>query len=274
MLQEFLEIFQHPVSAIFIMLTITLLECALSFDNSVILAMLVKDLPEKDQNKALHWGIIGAYVFRGLGLFFASYLISIWFLKPIGGLYLLWLTYKYFKGKQTESEDDDYAGNKKDSLIYKSTVGILGVLWSTILMVEFMDIIFSIDNILSVVAFSPNFIMIFIGTCIGILAMRFVSQKVIKLIAAFPFIETCAFIVIGMLGVKLSMSAVVHYVPSLSWIESETFDFVISGLTLLIFAVPIATSYFFNFPARSVAETSASEEETTPTTPEETPETI
>jgi ABC-type phosphate transport system permease subunit len=52
-------------------------------------------------------------------------------------------------------------------------------------------------------------------------------------------VETCAFIVIGLLGIKLCLALLVHYVPSTKWIESEDFDLVVSCLTLAVFVVPI-----------------------------------
>ena len=84
----------HDISVI---VTLLLLETLLSIDNAVVLAILVSPLPEKQQAKALRYGIIGAYVFRGLCLVFATWLIHIWWLKIIGGLYLIWLAFDYFK---------------------------------------------------------------------------------------------------------------------------------------------------------------------------------
>jgi hypothetical protein len=63
----------------------------------------------------------------------------------------------------------------------------------------------------------------------------------------FKFIlEKSAFLVIGILGIKLCLSLLVHFVPSTKWIESEQFDLIISGLTLAIFIVPIAVNRFMN----------------------------
>src|SRR3990172_12836626 len=156
--QQFAEIFSNPLSAVFLILNICLLEIILSVDNAAVLATLVKDLPEKTRNKALTYGIVGAYVFRGLALFFVGFLINIWWIKPIGGLYLMWLTYSYFKGKSTETTEDDDVIDKNKNWLYKYTVGFLGIFWSTIIMVELMDILFSIDNIFAVVAFSKNMV--------------------------------------------------------------------------------------------------------------------
>jgi YkoY family integral membrane protein len=236
------QIGSNPLSSIFLILNIILLEIVLSVDNAAVLATMVKNMPEKMQRKALSYGILGAYVFRGLALVFTSFIIDIWWLKPIGGIYLLWLSFSFFrakyKAKQLSENNEDVQEINKNWL-YKATVGWVGVFWSTVIAIEFVDIIFSIDNIFAVVAFSDNIILIVFGVFIGILAMRFVATRFVKLMKKYPVMETSAFVVIGLLGFKLCTSLLVHFVPVLSWIESEGFDMVISGLTLLIFFVPV-----------------------------------
>lgn len=244
-LRELGEIFSNPLHAIFLITNICLLEIVLSIDNAAVLATMVKDLPEKMRNKALKYGILGAYVFRGLALLLAGFLVNIWWIKPIGGLYLLYLTFNYFKGKSTDVVEDD-VDHKESHWLYKVTVGKLGIFWSTVIMVEIMDIVFSIDNIFAVVAFSDNIILICFGVFIGILAMRFVAQRFVLLMEKYTFLETCAYIVIGILGIKLMLSLVVHFYPSLTWIEGEHFDLIMSAVTISVFVFPILYHKFFN----------------------------
>lgn len=243
------EIFNNPAHAIFLLVSIMLLEVILSIDNSAVLALMVRDLPKHQQNKALHYGILGAYVFRGLALLFAGSLLQFWWVKPIGGAYLLYLTFQYFKGLGTEKDAEDDV-NKDNNKVYRflKRIGI-SVFVSTIIMVEIMDIAFSIDNIFAVVAFSNNMVLIIFGVMVGILAMRYVANRFVKLMEAYPFLETCAFIVIGILGFKLLLAGLVHYIPSLAWIETEAFDLIISGLTLATFFGPIAYHKWLKKPA-------------------------
>ncbi|MNY41955.1 hypothetical protein D3C86_1768060 [compost metagenome] len=69
--------------------------------------------------------------------------------------------------------------------------------------------------------------------------MRYVAKYFVVLMEKYPFLENSAFLVIGILGIKLCLALLVHYVPSTKWIESEHFDLFVSGLTLAIFIVPI-----------------------------------
>src|SRR5436190_19955679 len=90
------QIVHKPLSSLGVVLNLILIESLLSVDNAAVLATMVLDLPKDQRPKALRYGILGAYIFRGLSLLFAAMLISIWWVKPLGGAYLLWLATRYF----------------------------------------------------------------------------------------------------------------------------------------------------------------------------------
>ncbi|MES2732454.1 MAG: DUF475 domain-containing protein [Bacteroidota bacterium] len=253
------QLFGEDIQAtLFILLNLIVIESLLSVDNAAVLATMVMDLPKEERKKALRYGIIGAYVFRGICLLTAAYLVQIWWLKPLGGLYLLYLAYDYFKGRATPEHDDDYI-DKKGNWLYKMTVGSLGNFWATVALVEIMDLAFSIDNVFAVVAFTDNIYLIFTGVFIGILAMRFVAQGFVRLMEKYTFLGTIAFLVIGILGIKLTLSLYVHFYPHAEFskiLESETTDLYFSILTVALFIIPVLTSLLFNFPRRSDAESS------------------
>ena len=244
------DIIDHPGKSLAIVGNLIIIESLLSVDNAAVLATMVMDLPEKQREKALKYGIIGAYVFRGLAMIFAGILIQFWFLKPLGGLYLIYLVYSWYKGKQTQAEGDDFV-DKQGNWLYRATVGTFGTFWATVALVELMDMAFSIDNIFAAVAFTPNMILVCLGVFIGILAMRFIANWFVKLMEKYAFLETAAFIVIGILGLKLTLSIIEHYMPDSAiskFLSSHTAEVVISATTVAIFFVPIITSTLFNYP--------------------------
>lgn len=220
-----------------IILNIILIESLLSVDNAAVLATMVQPLPKEKRNKALHYGIIGAYVFRGLCLLFASWLIKILWLKIAGGVYLMWLTYKFFKKVESDDENFMTRGIKK-FMAYVS----LGLFWTTVVQVELMDLAFSIDNIFAVVAFTDNFALICLGVAIGILAMRFVAQSFVKIMEKYPSLENTTYIVIALLGFKLVVSGICDYIPGnpiSPVLNSHTLDLCFSIGILGIFFLPI-----------------------------------
>jgi YkoY family integral membrane protein len=250
-------------AGLLIILNLIVIESLLSVDNAAVLATMVLDLPKKQRSKALRYGILGAYVLRGVCLFLAAWLVKIWWLKPLGGLYLLYLAFDYFKGKANEGENGEEGVDKSQNWVYKKTVGLVGQLWATIILVEIMDLAFSIDNVFAAVAFTDHVFLIYTGVFIGILAMRFVAQAFVKLMEKFTFLETIAFIVIGVLGIKLTASLYVHFYPdsaATKVISGETADIFVSVFTVAIFVLPVLSSLLFNFPKRHTIEPHVAEE--------------
>ncbi|PUZ29808.1 DUF475 domain-containing protein [Chitinophaga parva] len=272
-IQELLQqILDNPLPSLAVVGNLVLIESLLSVDNAAVLATMVMDLPVPERKRALRYGIIGAYVFRGLALVFASFLISFWWLKPLGGLYLLYLAVKWVWDKVRHRNVHKEKVNKKRNWLYRATVDTLGTFWATVVLVELMDIAFSIDNVFAAVAFSRNILLILFGVFTGILAMRFVAQGFVKLMERYPFLEACAFTVIGILGIKLGLSLYTHFDPCATFSvfmdgneacleasggkPSEGRHAMVYGdimttiLTLCIFFIPILSSILFNFPRK------------------------
>ncbi|GGF01551.1 TerC family protein [Hymenobacter cavernae] len=239
------DILTHPLPSLAIIGNLVIIESLLSVDNAAVLATMVSDLPRDQRFKALRYGIIGAYVFRGICILFASFLIEFWFLKPLGGLYLLYLVYSYFKAEKSSEEE---VPDKDRSLVYRYTLGLFGKFWATVALIELMDLAFSIDNVFAVVAFTDNLILICAGVFIGILAMRLVAQAFVTLMGKYPFLEVAAFLVIGLLGLKLVLSLFEHFQPRhpfSQFLGSHTADLGLTVLTVGMFLVPLAWAYFF-----------------------------
>ena len=238
-----------PAAGLMVVFILILIEGVLSVDNAAVLATMVMRLPAEQRGKALKYGIIGAYAFRGICLALAAWLITIWWLEPIGGLYLLWMSWQHFSRHQSVEEEGIHAVETEGNFLYRHTIGRFGPFWATVIAVEVMDLAFSLDNVLAAVAYVKNFpmpsklILVCIGVFLGILAMRFAAQGFVKLMHRYPFLETCAFIVIGILGMKLMLSVPRHFLPEGNpvhdFLASKYFDLGTSILTLLIFVVPV-----------------------------------
>ncbi|MBP1167170.1 MULTISPECIES: TerC family protein [unclassified Chryseobacterium] len=252
----FNDILQNPAKSLAIIGNLILIESLLSVDNAAVLATIVMDLPEHQRKRALKYGILGAYLFRGLALIFASVLISVWWLKPLGGLYLIYISLDWLIKKMKNKNDEESADespDKESSWLYKNSIGLLGQFWATVAIVEVMDLAFSIDNVFAAVAFSDNLLLITLGVFIGILAMRFIAQWFVRLMQIFPFLETAAFIVIAILGIKLSLSLFEHFYPATAFAQflgSHTMEILVSAITVLLFVIPVVTSYLVGFPTR------------------------
>ena len=180
-----------------IIISLIILESLMSIDNALVLAVMVGHLPEKKQKLALRVGLLGAYAFRGITLFFVSFLTTnVWF-KVLGGLYLIYLMTLHFLSKE------DQKINKEERIKIRNQG-----FWVTVVTVELADLAFSLDNVVAAVSLSSNFWIIITGVFIGILAMRFVAGMFIKLVKKFPVLKDTAYILIGYIGVQLIMQEI------------------------------------------------------------------
>ncbi len=192
---------------IFTVFTLALLEGILSVDNALVLAILVRPLPEEQRKKALRWGIWGAFTFRLLAVIFATYLVQFSAFKLIGGAYLIYLAIKHmFFG--LGGEENTHQKSSKASTF-----------WKIIIAVELTDIVFSIDSITTAVAFSDKLWVLWFGGVMGIILMRFLSGYFVKAIERFPKLEDLAYQLVFFVGVKLSFETLgVHIEKGVFWL--------------------------------------------------------
>lgn len=172
--------------AVPIIISLILIEGLLSVDNALAIAAMANHLPEKQKYLALRLGILGAYVFRGVALALASFIIENPWLKIIGAAYLIYLMCRHFTGR----DHGDGPGSVSPDRGF----------WGTIVAIEIMDLSLSVDNVVAAVALSPKLWVVCTGVFIGILALRFVAGACIKLLEKYPVFEHTAFLLIGYVG--------------------------------------------------------------------------
>lgn len=75
-----------------VLFVLVVMEGLLAADNALVLALMVKHLPENKRKKALFYGLAGAFVFRFTSLFVISFLVDVWQVQAIGAFYLLFMS--------------------------------------------------------------------------------------------------------------------------------------------------------------------------------------
>jgi YkoY family integral membrane protein len=202
------------------------LEGLLSADNAMVLAVLVLGLPRHQQQKALRYGILGAFAFRITATVFAAYMIQVVLVQLLGAIYLLFLTYQHFWGGHGDAEE------RRGPKPARPWLG-LSAFWATVLKVELTDIVFAIDSILVAVAMSNKLWVIVTGGVLGIIAMRLVIGQLLALVTKYPALVDGAFIIIGWVGIKL----LVEYLHNIGFIHFQIPKWLSLGLIVVIFAV-------------------------------------
>ncbi|EEM07066.1 Uncharacterized membrane protein yceF [Bacillus pseudomycoides] len=203
-----IKVLQDPVSWGLIG-TLVVLEGLLSADNALVLAVMVKHLPEEKRKKALFYGLIGAYAFRFIAIGIGMFLIKLWWVKVLGALYLAWLSIKYFIDKRKENSEEEEHGLNQNSILFR----IFGVFWGTVVMVELMDIAFSVDSVLAAFGVSNEVWILLLGGMLGILMMRGIAGVFLRLLERIPELESTAYILILIIAAKMLLSVIHIEVP-------------------------------------------------------------
>jgi len=208
------------------------LEGLLSADNALVMAIMVLGLPKSQRHGALRYGLIGGFAFRIIATLLAAYLIRVGWIRLLGGLYLLYLTYTHFSGGESAEE-------RRHAPRAKPWLG-LSPFWATVLRVELINLAFSIDSILVAVAMSPKLWVVITGGILGIIAMRLVVGQLLDLVQRYPALVDGAFIIIAWVGVKL----LVEYLHSAGFIAFEIPKWLSLGLIVVIFGAALAYAKF------------------------------
>ncbi len=194
---QLFEVTDIPVIGVLI-----LLEGLLSADNALVLAIMVKHLPEKLRQRALLYGLGGAFVFRAAAILAAAWIMQLWWLQMIGAMYLVFITVKHFlSGKSKHGHEAEIAHKAKQ----------MGF-WQTVILVELTDIAFAIDSVLAAVSlaksnpnveFERKLWVVYTGAIIGVVLLRFAATVFLRLLDRYPRLEHMAYLLVGWAGVKL-----------------------------------------------------------------------
>ena len=154
-------------------LQIIVINLLLSGDNAIVIALACRNLPEKQRK----WGVIlgagAAVLLRIVLTFFAIKLLTLPWLKLIGGVLLVWIGVKLIA--------DDSGGEHE----VKASDKLMAAVWT----ITVADLVMSIDNVLGVAAAAKGslFLLVF-GLVISVPIVIGGSQIIMKLIERFPLL--------------------------------------------------------------------------------------
>jgi YjbE family integral membrane protein len=162
----------------------------LSGDNAVVIALACRGLPPKQQR----WGVIlgagAAVVLRVIFTIFIVYLLSVPYLKLVGGLLLFWIGYKLML-PQGDHDNVDEASN----------------LWAAVRIVAIADAVMSLDNVIAVAAAAKGSVFLLVlGIVISVPLVVYGAALLITLINRFPVIVPGGAALIGFVGAEVAIT--------------------------------------------------------------------
>ncbi|MEA3137170.1 MAG: hypothetical protein QOJ26_917 [Thermoplasmata archaeon] len=240
--------------AALIVLALVMLESVLSFDNAAILAALSRRLPlGEGRRRALNYGLAIAYVLRVAAILSAVWLIKYPAFLAIGGAYLIFLLIKHFSaflGKGSAHEEHKVP--KGRSVFMRMGLTAFG---ATILQIGVVDLAFALDQVVTAVGITREYILIIIASTIGLIALRVLAPYISRLMDWLPSLEHIAYVAVGFVGIILLLESV-SFVGGFHFAHHGKDDhplFVMPtpikiGITLSLFLVPIFVKLLFKWP--------------------------
>jgi YkoY family integral membrane protein len=175
-----------------VILSLIVIEGLLSVDNLLAIATLASQLPAQQKKRALRLGLAGAYVFRGVALFFVGFIMANAWVKFLGAFYLIHLMAEHFSNWAAENDHNPAIKPTKPRTF-----------WATVIAIQLLDLSLSVDNVVTAVAMSSDIRVVCIGVFLGLLTLWMFATFSLKLVERFPILEHTAFLLIGYVGVIL-----------------------------------------------------------------------
>jgi YjbE family integral membrane protein len=154
------------------------IDLLLSGDNAVVIALACRKLPIRQRA----WGIaLGTLVAIGLRVVFAGIvktLMSVAYLKLVGGLLLLWIAIKLLGPEESSAEQVESSTN----------------LWQAVRIIAVADAVMSLDNVIAIAAVAERFpgaegyALLMFGLAVSIPLIMAGAAIIIALLERFPVI--------------------------------------------------------------------------------------
>ncbi|TAL02151.1 MAG: TerC family protein [Rhodospirillaceae bacterium] len=215
------------------LLTLTVLEIVLGVDNLVFLAITSSRLPPQQQPLARRIGLLLALVLR-VGLLSTLTWISA-LTQPI-----------YMIGDFALSWRDVVLGTGGFYLLYKGVAEIheavegprthqpraAASLFATVIQIMALDLVFSLDSIVTAVGMTNNLPVMIAAIVISILVMMFAANVVSDFIMRHPTVKMLALAFLLLVGMALVADGAHFHIPRGYLYSAITFSIMVEGLNL------------------------------------------
>ncbi|MGZ9223032.1 MAG: TerC family protein [Anaerolineales bacterium] len=186
-------------------LTLVALELVLGVDNVIFISILASKLPQNQQAAARRTGIMLAVVTRVLLLLSISWIIGLEedlislgrfhfsgrdLVLIAGGLFLLWKSVHEIHQK-LEGEEG------------QATAKVAGVFWSVIIQIMLLDIVFSLDSVITAVGMVDHIEIMIAAVVIAAVVMVFTATPLGNFVERHPTIKMLALSFLLLIGFTL-----------------------------------------------------------------------
>jgi YjbE family integral membrane protein len=155
-------------------ISISIIDLVLSGDNAAVIGLAIRNLPRDLQKKAAIYGAAGAIILRVIFTIFATYLLTVPYLSAIGGLILIWITYKLIKHDDNHDEENVKSANS---------------FWQAIGTIIVADLSMAFDNVMGVAGAAHGSVaLVIFGLLLSIPILVWGSTWLATLMGKYPII--------------------------------------------------------------------------------------
>ena len=184
------------IEPIIIFIEIVLIDLVLAGDNAIIIGMVASQFNPILRKKIIFWGIGAAIILRIIFTLITAYLLQINGLKTIGGLLLLYVSYKLYKDVIKSERLDNKKIKTSNSTFFRAITTII-----------IADVSMSLDNVLGVAgAAGQHYILLVFGLILSILLMATAANIISKLIKKHNWIAWLGLLAILVVALQLIYS--------------------------------------------------------------------
>ena len=184
------------IEEITIFFQIILIDLVLAGDNAIIIGMVASQFDLNLRKKIIFWGIGAAIVLRIVFTLITAYLLQVEGLKAIGGLLLLYISYKLYRDVIKNEISDGKKIESGNLTFYKA-----------ILTITIADVSMSLDNVLGVAgAAKDHYLLLVFGLILSILLMATVANVISKWIKKYRWLGWLGLVAILAVAIELIYS--------------------------------------------------------------------
>ena len=188
------------------LLSLTVLEIVLGIDNIIVISILSGELPKAQQRSARRMGLALAMITRLLLLLTLNWLTGLtqplFTVGPVvfdgraivlvlGGLYLLYKSALEIRGTVELAEQRD--GGRRKSAVF----------WMIVLQIVLIDIVFSLDSVITAVGMSNEILIMMLAVIIAVLIMLVASDAISAFVNKHASVKVLALAFLFIVGVVL-----------------------------------------------------------------------
>lgn len=191
-----------------VFLTLFVLEIVLGVDNVIFISILASKLPKEQQARARNLGLTLAMLIRVLLVLLAGWIITlkedvvVWFgigfsikdfILIAGGLFLVYKAVTEIHHKLEGAEEEHGAGGGKKQVTFASVI----------IQILLLDIVFSLDSVITAVGMTENLIVIITVVVLSFGIMLFASRFIFTFVNRHPTVKMLALSFLLLIGVFL-----------------------------------------------------------------------